>query len=132
MSSDATFRTAMEAYLAGLAESPVRTLSELIEKNKEMKDKELPPGMQDNPLVHSVLILVGRDSQAILEKDVDFQMTTEEYDETMKFVRQVSRDEGIDHILKKYGCDVIIGPADSPMTYLAASSGTLLALRNIN
>ena len=42
--TDVDFRPAIENYLAGLEESPVRTLQELVDMNIAMKDTELPPG----------------------------------------------------------------------------------------
>lgn len=50
-------------------------------------------------------------------------MTEDEYQEHLKKVRQVSRDEGIDNILDKYDADVIIGPADSGISSHASGSG---------
>lgn len=38
-------------------------------------------------------------------------------------MRRLSREEGIDFILEKYGLDVIIGPADSFIFSLATCSG---------
>jgi amidase len=55
---------------------------------------------------------------------VDLNLTDTQYQQHLKKLRQISRDEGIDYILDKYGADVIIGPADSGLSSHASGSGT--------
>ena len=38
-------------------------------------------------------------------------------------IRDVGRTQGVDHTLAEYDIDVIIGPAESDLTTLAAASG---------
>jgi hypothetical protein len=54
----ALFKPAIESYLQSLDTSPVRTLKELVERNREIPG-ELPPGYTQ---------------QDILEKDLDFKL----------------------------------------------------------
>jgi amidase len=51
-------------------------------------------------------------------------LTQGQYEVNFKHMREVSRGRGIDYILEKYGVDIIIGPADSFLSSLAACSGT--------
>ncbi|KAI1111811.1 putative glutamyl-tRNA amidotransferase subunit A [Nemania sp. NC0429] len=50
-------------------------------------------------------------------------LDAETYSKMLEHVRKVSRNEGIDRILKEYDVDVVIGPADSFITSLATASG---------
>lgn len=50
-------------------------------------------------------------------------ISEEEYSAHLANLRQLSRGEGIDYILKNYDADVIIGPADSTLTTLASAAG---------
>jgi amidase len=53
------------------------------------------------------------------------QLAPDEYNKVLQHLRSISRDQGIDRILKEYDVDVIIGPADSFITSLATASGML-------
>lgn len=50
-------------------------------------------------------------------------LSPEDYKRNLKHLRYAARDQGIDRILKEYGVDVIIGPADSFITSFATGSG---------
>ena len=58
-----------------------------------------------------------------MEDAEDLNLTEAEYQEYLKKIREVSRDQGIDYILDKYNADVIIGPADSTLSNIASGSG---------
>lgn len=62
-------------------------------------------------------------NQDYLVKTVNAKVSKEEYDETLKGIRKIGRDEGIDKALADYKIDVILGPADSPITKMASASG---------
>jgi amidase len=62
--------------------------------------------------------------QDLLEAAVDNNATSEERDALIKHVHTVSRERGIDLVLDKYGVDVILGPADSPLNLLVCGAGT--------
>jgi amidase len=42
----------------------------------------------------------------------------------LRNIREVGQYKGIDHTLQEHEIDVIIGPADSQMTKIAAAAGT--------
>ncbi|TAQ88680.1 hypothetical protein B7494_g3015 [Chlorociboria aeruginascens] len=101
------FRHDFQKYLDDLESRPIDSLQELIDFNREHADVELPPGMFW-PLLIYVDILTR------CEK---------EYGAHLANLRQMSRDKGIDYILKNYDADVIIGPADSTLMTLASAAG---------
>lgn len=68
----------------------------------------------------------GYESQDLLETALTYRLSPEEYEKTLSHMRQWGRDKGIDHILKEYNVDVIIGPADSELTQFSAASGKTL------
>lgn len=47
----------------------------------------------------------------------------EEYAGHLAHLRKMSRDQGVEKILKEHGVDVIIGPTDSGLTSMASASG---------
>ncbi|KAI1425000.1 putative glutamyl-tRNA amidotransferase subunit A [Xylaria sp. FL1777] len=105
----ADMKTQLNDFLQNyLEESNVRSLEEIIEFNKLHADQELPP-------LH--------DNQEFFIETQEQHLKSEEYDETLRYLRKLTRDEGIDRILKEYDVDVIIGPADSFITSLATGSG---------
>ena len=53
----------------------------------------------------------------------NLQLTSEEYHMHLEHLRNVARTQGVDYILQKYGADVIIGPADSMLSKIAAGAG---------
>ncbi|KAM0335643.1 hypothetical protein ACHAQA_000692 [Verticillium albo-atrum] len=106
------FKENIESYLGNLESSQVRTLEELIEFNRDHADLELPPRY---PL------------QDRLEKALTHNYTGEDLKAALAHARKVGRDDGIDKILREYNIDVIIGPAESPMSSIAAASGYPIA-----
>ncbi|KAK4446542.1 putative amidase [Podospora aff. communis PSN243] len=96
--TEADLKKELEAYLQGLDEAKVRTLQDIIDFNKQYSEKALPP----------------LPAQKLSEG---------EYERDLKHLTHVSRDLGIDRILKEFNVDVIIGPADSFITSLATGSG---------
>ncbi|KAL8657006.1 MAG: hypothetical protein Q9226_002348 [Calogaya cf. arnoldii] len=103
------FKENFERYTAGLENSQVYTLGELVEFSRKHADKELPPRYPN---------------QEKLEAALAKNLGTETLDKTLHYAREVSRTHGIDIVLKEYNLDVIIGPAESAMTDLAAASGS--------
>lgn len=47
----------------------------------------------------------------------------EDYERHMSNLRKLSREEGVERILKEHGVDVILGPADSALTSMASAGG---------
>jgi amidase len=108
----ADFRTLINEYLESLVESPVRSLKELIDFNKKNAEQELPP---DHP------------QQDKLARAQDFYIKPEDYQKSLAYIKRMSKEEGIDKTLAQYDIDVIIGPADSFLSSLAAAAGENLA-----
>lgn len=105
---DADFRPLLNEYLEGLAESPVRSLKELIDFNIANADKELP---LDYP------------QQDRLTRAEGFRMNSADHQTSLKYIKRMTKEEGIDKALAQYNIDVIIGPADSFLSTLAAVVG---------
>jgi amidase len=59
-------------------------------------------------------------------------LTKEEYKKFFNHMRKVSRDEGVDKVMKEHDLDVIIGPGDSFMSNIAAASGEYIRILEIN
>ncbi|KAL2073935.1 hypothetical protein VTL71DRAFT_11261 [Oculimacula yallundae] len=106
------FRPALNKYLEGLVDSPVRTLEELIKWNSQHADQELPEGY---------------DRQERLTEAQNFHMSPEERQESDYYIRQKCGKEGIDKTMAQYNIDVIIGPADSLLTNIGSSIGAPVA-----
>lgn len=51
------------------------------------------------------------------------EISAGEYEAHLQNVRDTARSRGIDQVLKQNGLDVIIGPADSQLTKIAAAAG---------
>lgn len=49
--------------------------------------------------------------------------SSEAYNRHLQHLRHVARDQGIEHVLKTYGVDVILGPTDSGLTSMATGGG---------
>lgn len=116
----------LNAYFEGLEESEVRSLAEVIAFNEKHADLELPPRMYttrfffgtctaDRPKDHP------RQDNFINSENQ--QLSTEEYDRHLSYLRHMGREKGVDLALKTYGVDVILGPVDSGLTSLATASG---------
>ncbi|KAI9817887.1 MAG: hypothetical protein M1827_001006 [Pycnora praestabilis] len=110
MQSD--FKETFEKYLTQLESSPVRTMEEMVEFNKQHADKELP---ERNP------------SQDKLIKALTDSMDPKLRARVMAHVRNTSRDQGIDKTLQEYDIDAIIGPGDSTLYALVAAAGYPIA-----
>jgi len=65
----------------------------------------------------------GYPRQDKLEDALANKLSTATLEANLNHARDVSRTKGIDKMLKDYDIDVIIGPAESAMTDLAAASG---------
>ncbi|GAW23606.1 hypothetical protein ANO14919_131800 [Xylariales sp. No.14919] len=105
-------KTELAAYLEDLDKSDVRSIREIIEFNERHADRELPDHHPKQDL------LIEADELLLSDKD---------HQKHVAHLRQVCRDDGIDFILRKYGVDVIVGPADSSITSLATGSGYPIA-----
>jgi len=89
----------LNTYLAGLgANSPVRTLKEIIEFNERNREKELPYFGQD----------------LFLKAEAKGPLTEKEYIDALAKNRQLARTEGIDLLMDKHHLDAIVAPTGGP------------------
>jgi amidase len=49
--------------------------------------------------------------------------TSSVYERHMSNLRKLSRDQGVERVLREYGVDVILGPTDSGLTSMASAGG---------
>lgn len=88
----------MNAYLADLLESPVRTLADLIAFNIEHSDQELQYFGQE-------LFLKAQDTDGLDDPT---------YIEALATNHRLAREEGIDFVMDKYQLDALVMPSGSP------------------
>ncbi|KAL6359107.1 hypothetical protein LRP88_09307 [Fusarium phalaenopsidis] len=98
----AEVRDSVNAYLAGLADTPVRTLEEIIDCNK--KHPELQAGIEQ-----TYLIAAQNDTR-----------TPEELAEARAFVKQASGPDALFKVMDELQVDAICAPTDGPICTLAA------------
>ncbi|HLJ67186.1 MAG TPA: amidase family protein, partial [Chloroflexota bacterium] len=92
------FKADIDAYLAALPHSPVRSLAGLIQFNLEHTDRELA--------------LFGQDIfEQAQEKG---PLTDPAYGEALAASRRLSRVEGIDAVMDRYRLDALLAPTGSP------------------
>ncbi|KAH7227277.1 amidase signature domain-containing protein [Fusarium solani] len=101
----AEVRDSVNAYLAGLTDTPVRTLEEIIDWNK--KHPELQAGIEQ-----TYLIAAQNDTT-----------TPEELAEARAFVKQASGPDALFKVMDELQLDAICAPTDGPICTLAAMAG---------
>lgn len=62
-------------------------------------------------------------NQGRIEDAATLELTSEQYESHLRNIREIGRVKGIDKALGEHGIDVIIGPADSQVTKIAAAAG---------
>ncbi len=92
------FKADLNAYLAGLLETPVRTMADIIAFNIAYADQELRYFGQEHML--KAQETSGLDDPAYLE--------------ALATNRRLAREEGIDAIMDKYQLDALVMPTTSP------------------
>ncbi len=101
------FKADLNAYLAGLASTPVRTLKDLIEFNEKNKDREMPFfGQELFVRAEAKGPLSDKDYRKALEKDL-----------------KISRKHGIDKTMDKHKLDALIAPTSCPATLIDLVNG---------
>ncbi|HTR26504.1 MAG TPA: amidase [Terriglobales bacterium] len=88
----------LNAYLARVASSPVRTLKDVIDFNERNREKEMPWFGQD----------------LFIKADAKGPLTEKEYVDALAKNRQLARAEGIDALMAKHQLDAIVAPTGSP------------------
>jgi amidase len=92
------FKADLNAYLTGRPGPPVRSLSDLIRFNEERRDAEMPFFGQE--------IFVQAEAKGPLTEAV--------YLEALEKNHQLSRAEGIDHVMDQHRLDALFAPTTSP------------------
>jgi amidase len=93
------FKTDLNTYLAGLGpKAPVHSLKEIIEFNEKHKEKEMPYFGQD----------------LFTKAEAKGPLTEKAYLEALEKNHLMSRDQGIDFVLKKEKLDALIAPTGGP------------------
>jgi amidase len=64
-------------------------------------------------------------NQGRVEDAASLKLSTGEYEAHLQNIHEIGRTKGIDKILEKFELDVIIGPADSQLTKIAAAAGEI-------
>lgn len=124
----AKYREQLEAYLGGLEGSKVQKLQELIDFNTENADLELPSSkVRRNVNGETLTWMADYPGQEFLEQAQKDTTTAERFDKLVADVRNIGKTEGLDKSFQQYDIDVIIGPAESPLTTFAAAAGYPIA-----
>ncbi|HMJ65848.1 MAG TPA: amidase, partial [Candidatus Binatia bacterium] len=93
------FKAGLNKYLAGLGpDARVRTLEEIIDFNERNRDKEMPWFGQET----------------MIKSQEKGPLTEKEYVEAREKCRRLSRDEGIDAVMKEHQLDAIVAPTTGP------------------
>ncbi|KAG0648046.1 amidase [Hyphodiscus hymeniophilus] len=64
-------------------------------------------------------------NQGRVEDAASLKLSAEEYEAHLQNIHNIGRTKGIDKTLEKFELDVIIGPADSQLTKIAAAAGRI-------
>jgi len=92
------FKADLNRYLAGLSSSPVRTLAEIIEFNRDHAEQELPYFGQE----------IFEQAQATTSLD------DPTYLEALETSHRLARQEGIDAVMERYSLDALVMPSNGP------------------
>ncbi|MGB7923842.1 MAG: amidase [Pyrinomonadaceae bacterium] len=93
------FKADLNQYLAGLgARAPVKTLKEIIEFNERNREKEMPYFGQE----------------IFIRAEAKGPLTDKAYRDALKKNLRLSKDEGIDAVMKKHKLDAIVAPTGGP------------------
>jgi amidase len=88
----------MNAYLARLKKSPVRSLKDIVAFNVRNAKKEMPYFGQDN----------------FLKAEAKGPLSSYEYQQALAKCRRLMRTEGIDAVMDKFKLDALVAPTLSP------------------
>jgi amidase len=93
------FKADLNAYLAGLGpDAPVRTLKDLIVFNEKHGDREMPYFQQE----------------IFIEAEAKGPLTDKAYRKALAKNLRLSRKEGIDRVMDRFGLDALIAPTGGP------------------
>jgi amidase len=93
------FKAGLNAYLAGLGpKAPVHSLKEVIAFNEKNSAKEMPYFGQD----------------ILIKSEAKGPLTEKAYLDALKKDQEMSRDQGIDFVLREHKLDALIAPTGGP------------------
>jgi amidase len=93
------FKADLNAYLAGLgAKAPVHSLKEIIEFNESHRDREMPYFEQD----------------LFIKAEAKGPLTEKAYLAALKQNHEMTREDGIDAVLRKHNLDALVAPTGGP------------------
>lgn len=94
------FKADLNAYLAGLGpNAPVKSLKDIIAFNEKNRDREMP--------------FFGQD--IMLKAEAKGPLTEKEYLEALAKSHRLSREEGIDAIMREHKLDALVAPTGGPV-----------------
>lgn len=70
--------------------------------------------------------IAGNFRQDLLESASSLEIDLQRYRLLLDHARLIGRERGIDETFKKYNINVLVGPAESPLTVFAAATGWLI------
>ncbi|KAF2655860.1 amidase family protein [Lophiostoma macrostomum CBS 122681] len=109
---DRDFAGALQSYIDTLDDCRVKNLDELIQFNIDHSDVELP---------------LRYDNQNGLIRAQKSDLSAQQYEHILSHSRRSGRELGIDKTLKDFDVDVILGPGDGPLFYIAGIAGYPIA-----
>ncbi|MGE0354311.1 MAG: amidase [Gemmatimonadales bacterium] len=92
------FKADLNAYLAGLAESPVRSLAQIIAFNEANREREMP--------------FFGQET--FLEAETKGPLTDQTYLDALAENLDLSRRQGIDAVMDRHNLDALLAPTGGP------------------
>ena len=123
----ADFRGDFEDYLKNLEYTDIKDFEELKNFNTDVQFHQgLPRSMYSKLLEYRSLLMRGfilDHNQGLIEDAASLKLSSTEYEAHLKNMRDIARRRGIDLMLQQNDLDVIIGPADSQVTKVAAAAG---------
>ncbi|KAF2971196.1 hypothetical protein GQX73_g2402 [Xylaria multiplex] len=99
------FRGLLAEYLSTIPDAPIHNIDNLIKFNQDNGQDEMPPYANNQDIFLAIQ---------------SFNMPDPEYNKILKFGRQMSRQNGIDKVMKEHDVNIIIAPSDSQLFIIAA------------
>ncbi|KAI0531526.1 hypothetical protein GGR58DRAFT_524436 [Xylaria digitata] len=94
------FRGLLAGHLSTIPDAPIHSIDDLIKFNQDHAQEKMLP--------HA-------NNQDIFLEIQSFKMPDAEYDEMLKFRRQMSPQHGIDKVMKEHDVNIIVAPSDSQL-----------------
>ena len=114
-------------YLSRLPGSPVKSVEELVEWNKEHAEEALPEGDIPKAKAHKKHFsnsTAGYPRQDLLIEALNTKLTADQIERLRKHYLAVG--SYLDTTFQHYGIDIIVAPGDCFLTQYASAKGTIL------